>query len=57
LSQRAVFVTQVNDIWGETLPMAGKRLRVDENKNLGRRGIKWATGRGARDCARGFPSL
>jgi hypothetical protein len=47
----------VNDIWGETLPTAGKRLRVDENKNLGRRGIKWATGRGARDCAQELPSL
>jgi hypothetical protein len=35
LSQRAVFVTQVNELWAEILPTAEKRLRLEKNKTLG----------------------
>jgi hypothetical protein len=57
LSRRGVFVAQVNELWEEILPTTKKKLRLEQNKTLGRRGIKWATGRGARDCARGFPFM
>jgi dihydrodipicolinate reductase len=35
LSQRAVFVSQMNELWAEILPTAEKRLRVNDNKTLG----------------------
>jgi hypothetical protein len=39
-------------LWAKILRMAEKRLTLDGNKTLGNGGVKWVTGRAARDCSR-----